>query len=232
SSSSGWQSFVSPRVVSDMVIGLSDGLTVPFALTAGLSSLGDSHLVITGGFAELVSGAISMGLGGYLAAKGETDYYMSAIEREKRDLESDSMELPLAVADIFAPYNLSEATVDAITQDLRDRPDQVSKFIVKFGHGIEEPSDGRQFSSALTIGLSYFIGGFVPMLPYFFTSTVRDGLMLSSIVMAFTLFLFGYIKTIITMDTKNAAVCIWGGVGMMLVGGFAAGAAYLLVLYI
>lgn len=62
---------IDPRTIADATIGLSDGLTVPFALTAGLSALGDTKVVIFGGLAEICAGAISMGIGGYLAAKGE-----------------------------------------------------------------------------------------------------------------------------------------------------------------
>lgn len=223
----GW---VSPRVMSDAIIGLSDGLTVPFALTAGLSSLGDSKLVITGGLAELVSGAISMGLGGYLAAKSELEYYNFQVEKEKEAFVEAPCETTLAIQEVLAGYKLSPDTIKGFVEDMQKHPDDMIGFVVKFARGLEEPADGREITSALTIGLAYFFGGFIPLIPYFFSSTVDVGLFISVIVMIITLFAFGSIKTIASLGTDCGKWCIiTSGLKMTVAGGTAAAAAWGLV---
>lgn len=221
---------ISPRVMSDIIIGLSDGLTVPFALTAGLSSLGNSKLVITGGLAELVSGALSMGLGGYLAAKSESEYYHHESNREKFLHDSQPELSERSIEDILSEYNISPATIKMFINDMNESPTQMIDFIIKFGKGLEEPADGREFTSALTIGAAYFFGGFVPLVPYFFVSTVNSALLISVIVMLITLFIFGILKTTFTLgwDCGKARI-VFNGVQMVLTGGVAAGAAWALV---
>ncbi|EDK44585.1 Protein ccc1 [Lodderomyces elongisporus] len=222
-----------PRVMSDIIIGLSDGLTVPFALTAGLSSLGDSKLVITGGMAELVSGAISMGLGGYLAAKSESEYYTSQVKKEKLDFFKRPESINQDAAEILFELGASEATIISFLKDLDSQPKNLIDFVIRFGKGLEEPAEGREFTSALTIGLSYFFGGFVPLLPYFFTHVVKTGLLISVIVMLITLFIFGYIKTQISLgDDCGNRKKIAEGFQMVAVGSVAAGAAWGLVYFI
>ncbi len=221
---------VDPRVMSDVIIGLSDGLTVPFALTAGLSGLGDTKLVITGGLAELVSGAISMGLGGFLAAKSESEYYVSQVASERANFKKDPEALDLEVMDILSSYDISEQTIGSFVSDLEKSPASMIDFIIRFGKGLEEPAEGRQFTSALTIGLSYFFGGFVPLLPYFFTDLVHTGLLISLLVMVVTLFIFGYIKTVVSIGPESSTSSrVYSGFQMVLVGGAAAGAAWGLV---
>lgn len=230
STSSSSHSLVDPRVMSDIIIGLSDGLTVPFALTAGLSSLGDSRLVITGGMAELVSGAISMGLGGYLAAKSESEYYTHQVDKERLLVKSSPSNTASEVETILNEYNLSPDTVKAVVTDMEKSPADMVDFVIRFGKGLEEPADGRQFTSAMTIGMSYFLGGFIPLIPYFFTQTVALGLMISAIVMAITLFLFGSIKTVVSLGPDCSTYkTLLNGFQMMLTGGIAAGAAWGLV---
>lgn len=230
SSTSSHHSLINPRVMSDIIIGLSDGLTVPFALTAGLSSLGDSRLVITGGMAELVSGAISMGLGGYLAAKSESEYYHNQVDKERLLFKSSPENTSGDVAAILSEFNLSSDTIKAVVTDMEKSPSDMVDFVVKFGKGLEEPADSRQFTSALTIGISYFIGGFIPLIPYFFTSTVYMGLIVSAIVMAITLFVFGAVKTVGSLGNDCSRYKIFiNGLQMMLTGGVAAGAAWGLV---
>lgn len=220
-----------PRVMSDLIIGLSDGLTVPFALTAGLSSLGDSKLVITGGFAELISGAISMGLGGYLGAKSESDYYHSEVTQEKRKFFSNTQLINHEVEDILIEMNpnFSEDTVISFVKDMQKDPELMVDFIIKYGKGLDEPDDNRQWISALTIGGGYFAGGFVPLLPYFFVSKVGTGLLLSIGLMTFTLFWFGYIKSKISMTDCTLQRKMFEGIQMVAVGGIAAGAAWFFV---
>ncbi|KAK9448196.1 VIT family-domain-containing protein [Limtongia smithiae] len=221
----------SPRVISDAVIGLSDGLTVPFALTAGLSSLGNTKVVITGGIAELVSGAISMGLGGYLGAKSESDCYKSQLERERLLFQTARSVSEEAVAESLSEYGFAESTVSAILGDLEKSPEEMVNFIMKFGRGMDEPPMGREFISAATIGSAYFLGGFVPLFPYFFVHTVELGLILSSIIMGITLFAFGIAKTVFTGNTSKLQA-VWGGIQMVITGAVAAGAAYAMVYFI
>lgn len=219
-----------PRVVSDIIIGLSDGLTVPFALTAGLSSLGSTKLVITGGLAELVSGAISMGLGGYLAAKSESEYYETMLRKEKEIYHDTPKESISSVHEALGEFNISPETVDAIMGDLQRNDESLAAFMVKMVRGIEEPSEDRELTSALTIGGAYFLGGFVPLLPYFLVETVEKGLIYSVIIMMITLFAFGYFKTVLSLGSDcQQHQRIWNGVSMLLVGGIAAGAAWALV---
>lgn len=230
--SEGFFSNFDPRVMSDVIIGLSDGLTVPFALTAGLSSLGDSKLVITGGMAELVSGAISMGLGGYLAAKSESEYYYNQVKKEKLNFFKKPELVNQEAADVLFELGISETNIINILKDFDSKPKNLIDFVIKFGKGLEEPSEGREFTSALTIGLSYFLGGFVPLVPYFFCATVRVGLLVSVLVMGITLFIFGYFKTLISLEDCSLTKKVSEGVQMVIVGSIAAGAAWTLVYFI
>ncbi|CAD1812244.1 Protein CCC1 [Candida parapsilosis] len=219
-----------PRVMSDIIIGLSDGLTVPFALTAGLSSLGDSKLVITGGMAELVSGAISMGLGGFLAAKSESEYYNSQVKKEKLSFFKKPETVNQDAAEIMFELGASEQTIISFLKDLDSKPKNLIDFIIRFGRGLEEPAEGREFTSAMTIGSAYFLGGFVPLLPYFFTNVVKTGLLIFVIVMLITLFIFGFIKTSISLgDDCGNHKKVAEGFQMVAVGSVAAGAAWGLV---
>lgn len=229
----GFLSRFDPRVMSDIIIGLSDGLTVPFALTAGLSSLGLSKLVITGGMAELVSGAISMGLGGYLAAKSELDYYKSEVKKEKLEFFKKPELINQDAAEIMLDLGASEATIASFLRDLDLHPKNLIDFVIRFGKGLEEPAEGREFTSALTIGTGYFLGGFVPLIPYFFCDVVRTGLIVSVIVMIVTLFVFGYVKTIVSLgDDCGLHRKVLEGFQMVAIGSVAAGAAWTLVYFI
>lgn len=219
-----------PRVMSDIIIGLSDGLTVPFALTAGLSSLGSSRLVITGGMAELVSGAISMGLGGYLAAKSEIDYYNSEVKKEKLQFFRNPELINQDAAEIMFELGASEQTIALFLKDLDLTPKNLIDFVIRFGKGLEEPPAGREITSALTIGTGYFLGGFVPLLPYFFCDTVKTGLIISVVVMVVTLFIFGFVKTSVSLgDDCGTQRKVLEGLQMVIIGSVAAGAAWTLV---
>lgn len=223
---------VDPRIISDLIIGLSDGLTVPFALTAGLSSLGDAKLVITGGFAELISGAISMGLGGYLGAKSESDYYSSEVSQEKRKFYDNANLVNHEIEDILLEINpeFSDETIVSFIKDLQRRPELMVEFIIRFGKGLEEPAENREVVSAATIGGGYLMGGLVPLVPYFFVKEVGTGLVWSIVVMIFTLFWFGYAKTMLSMgDGSSRRKRVAEGCQMVAVGGVAAGAAWFFV---
>lgn len=231
-SENGFFSTVDPRVISDMIIGLSDGLTVPFALTAGLSSLGDSKLVITGGFAELISGAISMGLGGYLGAKSESDYYHAEVKQEKRKFYDNMTLINHEIEDILLEINpnFTDETIVSFIKDLQRTPELMVDFIIRYGRGLDEPAENRQLVSAVTIGGGYFIGGLVPLLPYFFVHEVGIGLIWSVVVMTITLFWFGYVKTQVSMSNNcTLQKKISEGFQMVGVGGIAAGAAWFFV---
>lgn len=219
-----------PRVMSDMIIGLSDGLTVPFALTAGLSSLGDTKLVITGGLAELVSGAISMGLGGYLAAKSESEYYQSQVKKEKQIFFNEPHLINQQVAEIMFESGASENTIGLFLHDLDSSPKNLIDFVIRYGKGLEEPAEGREFTSAITIGSAYFFGGFVPLVPYFFVHSVNQGLLISVLVMLATLFIFGFVKTSIALgDDCGKTKKVLEGIQMVAIGSIAAGSAWSLV---
>ncbi|OAP61659.1 hypothetical protein AYL99_03862 [Fonsecaea erecta] len=221
------------RVISDAIIGLSDGLTVPFALTAGLSALGDTKVVIYGGLAELIAGAISMGLGGYLGAKSEEESYHATRKQTNDQILNNPNALSESISAIFEPYNLPEPLTAELTTHLEKcEPDQMVNFIMSFEHALPEPASSRAFTCALTIALGYFTGGFVPLLPYFFTESITKALIWSIGTMVLALFLFGYVKTCVNIGWRSARH-IWqgvlGGGQMVFVGGAAAGAAMGLV---
>lgn len=219
-----------PRVMSDIIIGLSDGLTVPFALTAGLSLLGLLKLVITGGMAELVSGAISMGLGGYLAAKLELDYYRSEVKKEKLEFFRKPELISQDAAEIMLELGALEATVTLFLKDMSLQPKNLIDFVIRFGKGLEAPAEGREFTLALTIGLGYFFGGFVPLIPYFFCDVVKTGLLISVLVMVVTLFVFGFVKTLVLLgEDCGTHRKVLEGLQMVAIGSVAAGAAWVLV---
>lgn len=221
---------VNARIVSDAIIGLSDGLTVPFALTAGLSALGDTKVVVFGGLAELLAGAISMGLGGYLGAKSEEASYKATYRSTRTQVLESSGNVSAEISSIFAPYHLPPSTLKDFTHQLitSNSPDAVIDFLMHFQHGTPEPAASRAFVCALTIALAYFVGGFVPLVPYFFASDVIEGLIWSISVMIVALFVFGYVKTALVDGWKGwkCVRCnIWGGGQMVIVGGAAAGCA-------
>ncbi|GLA30041.1 hypothetical protein AnigIFM63604_001140 [Aspergillus niger] len=224
---------VDGRIVSDAIIGLSDGMTVPFALTAGLSALGDTKVVVFGGMAELIAGAISMGLGGYLGAKSEEESYRATLKETKQEILTDPASVTETISDVFAPYELPAELVGELTRHLSSSPNLPS-FLMNFHHTVQEPSGSRAFICALTIALGYFIGGFVPLLPYFFVGPhdVLSALRWSIATMAVALFLFGYGKTCFVSGWKgyrNIRRGVIGGLQMVLVGGVAAGSAMGLV---
>ncbi|EED24316.1 calcium transporter, putative [Talaromyces stipitatus ATCC 10500] len=231
SNESGNRSRINPRLISDAILGLSDGLTVPFALSAGLSAIGDTKVVVLGGLAELIAGAISMGLGGYVGAKSELESYEATV-REVNEILDHPGETRAMVTSTFANYNLSPGAIDEITNSLQAEPEKLRDFLLTFHHRESKPDCNQAYMSALTLTLGYFIGGFIPLIPYFIANQVYTAFMSSVIVMAVTLFAFGYVKTCIVRGWKGGAN-IWagvmGGIQMCVVGGLAAGAAVALV---
>ncbi|KAJ5386441.1 Vacuolar iron transporter cccA [Penicillium cosmopolitanum] len=225
--------FIDGRTVSDAIIGLSDGMTVPFALTAGLSALGDTKVVVFGGMAELIAGAISMGLGGYLGAKSEEESYKATLKETETQTVTDPMSVTGTIQDIFEPYELPSELVSQLTTHLSNSP-MLPSFLMNFHHTIPEPSSSRAVICAITIALGYFIGGFVPLVPYFFVgpNDAFVALRWSIATMVIALFIFGYGKTCFVSGwrgRRNIRKGFVGGIQMVLVGGIAAGSAMGLV---
>ncbi|KAH6682373.1 CCC1 protein [Plectosphaerella plurivora] len=224
---------IDARIISDATIGLSDGLTVPFALTAGLSALGQTKVVIYGGLAELIAGAISMGLGGYLGAKSEAASYRETRKECEKQVDLDPTGAAAdTVRDVFASYDLPPHILDDLSRHLARSPESQVDFLMRFGHCIQEPASNRAAISALTIAAGYFFGGLLPLMPYFFVSSVDLALWISIGVMAVALFVFGYAKTCAVTGwsgRQRVFEGIVGGAEMVVVGGAAAGAAMGLV---
>ncbi|KAB5566868.1 CCC1 protein [Coniochaeta sp. 2T2.1] len=230
---------ITARVISDATIGLSDGLTVPFALTAGLSALGNTRVVVYGGLAELIAGAISMGLGGYLGAKSEIASYHETRLQTATLLSKSPQAAEESIRSVFEPYGLPAPLLNSLTTHLVSSPsggrETTVDFLTRFAHCAEEPSSSRALTSATTIALAYFLGGLVPLLPYFCVGAeeVMLGLWISVAVMAVALFGFGYVKTCVVTGWRGrraVGLGFCGGAQMMVVGGAAAGAAMGLVM--
>jgi vacuolar iron transporter family protein len=216
--------FTASETVRDIVIGMSDGLTVPFALAAGLSgAVVATAVIITAGLAEVAAGAIAMGLGGYLAARTDAEHYDSEKAREERETIEMPLEEEAEVAAVFRTYGLPEGTIQTVVNAIKADRTQWVEFMMRFELGLEKPEPGRARRSALTIALSYVVGGLIPLAPYFFASTVRDGLIGSIVVTLLALTMFGYIKGRFT--THRPFRSAWQTV---LVGGLAATAAFLI----
>ncbi|KAK4900354.1 Protein ccc1 [Elasticomyces elasticus] len=165
---------MNPRIISDATIGLSDGLTVPFALTAGLSALGDTNVVIYGGLAELIAGGISMGLGGYLGANSEAEAYQAALVETKATVENDSRTAASLVRNTFSKYDFAEEALASIVDSLLASPSDMVDFIMRFHHQLAEAdyAPSRAYVSGVTIATGYVLGGLVALLPYLFVSTL------------------------------------------------------------
>ena len=185
--------------IKDIVIGMSDGLTVPFALAAGLSGAVQSNaVVITAGIAEIVAGSIAMGLGGYLAGKTEQDHYHAELLREYDEVENLPEREKAEVRQVFEHYGLNEDTQNIIADELAKDKDKWVDFMMKYELGLEEPDANRARNSAATIGISYILGGLIPLSAYFVTGTPFKGLILSAILTVVCLFIFGYFKSRVT----------------------------------
>jgi VIT1/CCC1 family predicted Fe2+/Mn2+ transporter len=208
--------------ITDIVIGMSDGLTVPFALAAGLSgAVSSNSIVITAGIAEIVAGCIAMGLGGYLAGKTEQEHYQSELKREYDEVEHIPEKEMNEVKEIFAEYGIDEAGQDLIANQLAKNKTLWVNFMMKYELGLDEPDSNRARNSALTIGIAYFVGGLLPLTAYFFTPTPQKGLMVSAIITTACLFIFGYFKSKVTGQPP-----LRGAFKVTAIGLIAAAAAY------
>jgi VIT1/CCC1 family predicted Fe2+/Mn2+ transporter len=217
--------FTASEAVRDVVIGMSDGLTVPFALAAGLSgsTVATTAIIVTAGLAEVAAGSIAMGLGGYLAARSDAEHYASEKLREEREVETVPDVEEVEVAQVFREYGLADAEIEPILRAFRQNPPAWVDFMMRFELGLEEPNPGRALKSALTIAGAYIAGGLIPLLPYMVMSSTHAALVVSVVVTLFALLAFGYVKGRFT-GTRP-----WrSALQTMLIGGVAAAAAFLI----
>jgi vacuolar iron transporter family protein len=214
--------FTATAAVRDIVIGMADGLTVPFALAAGLTgAIASTHIVVTAGFAEIAAGSIAMGLGGYLAAQTDTEHYASELDREYRE----TVELPEIeteeVAKVFRDYGLTREQMNPIVTAITADQKKWVDFMMRFELGLEAPDPTRAGRSAATIAVSYIVGGLVPLAPYLLMSHIVEALWVSVGVTLLALFVFGAIK-----GHYTGVKPFRGGLQTVVVGGLAAAAAF------
>jgi vacuolar iron transporter family protein len=187
--------FESTETVRDIVIGLSDGLTVPFALAAGLSgAVASSHIVVLAGLAEIAAGSIAMGLGGYLAARGDAEHYVSERQREEREIIERTHDEEEEIYEIFGHYAVDRASAAPVIAALKQNPTAWVDFMMRFELGLEEPAASRAVRSAFTIAASYIAGGMIPLLPYMLVTDNLEALKLSTVITLAALAIFGGLK--------------------------------------
>jgi VIT1/CCC1 family predicted Fe2+/Mn2+ transporter len=216
------QHFTASDTVRDIVIGMSDGLTVPFALAAGLSGVAQAtNIVVTAGLAEIAAGSIAMGLGGYLAARTDYEHYDAERLREIEETETMPDAESDEVAVIFRGYGLAEEQVGPVVEAIRANQDRWVDFMMRFELGLEAPNPARARQSALTIAMSYITGGMVPLLPYILLKDLTTALYVSVGVTLAALFVFGFVKAKVT-----GVAALRGGLQTVLTGGLAAAAAF------
>jgi len=218
------QHFTSSNFVRDVVIGMSDGLTVPFALAAGLSgAISNTRFIVIGGLAEIAAGSIAMGLGGYLAARGDAEHYEQERIREYREIEEVPEEEKAEVSRVFQNYGLRAEESEPVVEALSRRPDAWVDFMMRFELGLEQPDPTRALTSAGTIAASYVAGGLIPLSPYIVSANAYRGLIFSAVVTLAALGVFGYIKGHFTGERA-----LRSAVQTVVIGGVAAGAAFAL----
>lgn len=216
--------FTATDTVRDIVIGMSDGLTVPFALAAGVSGAGAAtNIVVTAGLAEIAAGSIAMGLGGYLAARTDSEHYETERQRETDETEQMPDKEKDEVADVFRAYGLSEAELKPAVNALSKNRKNWVDFMMRFELGLEQPNPKRAGTSALTIALSYIAGGLIPLSPYMLLPNLNTALRVSVVVTLLALFLFGFFKGKFTGINS-----LRSGLQTVLVGGLAAAVAFTL----
>ena len=216
--------FTGSEIVRDVVIGMSDGLTVPFALAAGLSGAVDAtRIIVTAGIAEIAAGSIAMGLGGFLAARSEAEHYTAERVREETEVVEKPEVEAMEVAQVFREYGLTEEESRPVIEALRKRPQAWVDFMMRYELGLEKPDPRRAVASAIAIGGSYAIGGFIPLGPYIAMSSATSALTVSVAVTLVALGVFGYVKGRFT-----GARPVRSAFQTVMIGGLAAAAAFLL----
>jgi VIT1/CCC1 family predicted Fe2+/Mn2+ transporter len=218
--------FNSSETVRDIVIGLSDGLTVPFALAAGLAGAvsavaNPSHLVVTAGLAEIAAGSIAMGLGGYLASRGDTEHFTSERRREETEVVTRPDDEAAEIYEIFEQYGVSREAATPVLRSLQANPTAYVDFMMRFELGLEEPAPGRALRSAATIAVSYIAGGIIPLAPYFAFANVASALKLSVVITLIALTVFGAIK-----GRMLGSPVLRSALQTVIIGGIAAAAAF------
>ena len=206
----------------DIVIGMSDGLTVPFALAAGLSgAISDTNIIVIAGIAEIAAGSIAMGLGGYLSGKTEQDHYKNEVRREHFEVENLRNKELEETKEFFASIGLSEEVQERATEEISQDKDRWVDFMMKYELGLDKPDPKRATKSALNIGLSYIVGGIIPLAPYIFSDDNMVALKYSAIATLICLFIFGYFKSKATGINP-----LQGALRVSLIGAAAAAAAF------
>ena len=210
--------------IRDVVVGMSDGLTVPFALAAGISgAVASTGIVVAAGMAEIAAGSIAMGLGGYLATRSETEFYSSKLAGERAEVDRDPDEAEEEVRGLLAPYQVPSGDSDTILRVMRRNPRLWADFMMKFELGLEPEDRGRGLRSAFTIGGAYIAGGLIPLTPYVLMHSIEEGLFVSIACTLSALFVFGYVKGRFT-----GARPIVSALQTVMVGAIAAAAAFVL----
>ena len=214
----------SSNFVRDVIIGMSDGLTVPFALTAGLSGVLDTnHLIIVSGISEIAAGCISMGLGGFLAGQTEIEHYESELKREYEEVEKVPETERQEVEAIFIEMGVDKELSKQVTLQISQDKDKWVDFMMRYELGLDKPDKDRAIKSALTIAFSYLAGGFIPLFPYLVTSNNQQGFYFSCVITVIALLVFGYFKSKVTGQPL-----LRGTLKVALTGVIAAVAAYAL----
>ena len=210
------------NLLTDIVIGMSDGLTVPFALTAGLSGvLADTHLILISGLAEIAAGSVAMGLGGYLAGQTEIEHYDSELQKEYEEIERIPEKEIEEVADVFIEYGLTPERSHEIAVEISKDKDKWVDFMMRFELGLEKPDANRASVSGATIAAAYVVGGIIPLSPYYFLANITTGFYASCVLTTLCLFVFGFFKSKITGQNP------WkGALKVTAIGVLAAGTAF------
>ncbi|MBS1948976.1 MAG: VIT1/CCC1 transporter family protein [Bacteroidetes bacterium] len=212
----------SSDILRDIVIGMSDGLTVPFALAAGLSgAVQNTNLIVIAGIAEIAAGSIAMGLGGYLAGKTENDHYTSELKREYEEVEKVPEKEKEEVREFFEGLGFNEQLQDLAVEEMTKDKDKWVDFMMKYELGLDRPDPARARKSAFNIGASYIVGGLIPLSPYFFVESGIEGLRISAVITLICLFVFGYFKSKMTGVNPFS-----GALRVAIIGALAAGCAF------
>ena len=216
--------FTASDTVRDVVIGMSDGLTVPFALAAGLSgAVAGSGIVVTAGLAEIAAGSIAMGLGGYLAARSDAEHYAAEMRKEEQEIIDIPREEMREVSEIFRHYGIPDEHIQPVVHAMSERPREWVDFMMRFELGLEKPDPKRARNSAAVIAVSYLVGGLIPLGPYMFLHAAHDALLVSIIVTLIALFVFGFVK-----GRYTGAGPLKSAMQTTIVGGLAAAAAFVI----
>lgn len=214
--------FTGGEKVRDIVIGMSDGLTVPFALAAGLTgAIAASRIVVVAGLAEIAAGSIAMGLGGYLAARSDAEHYASERVREQSEVVEKPQIEAQEITEIFEAYGVKPEESDTLVRALQRHPEAWVEFMMRFELGLEKPEPKRALRSAVTIAMSYVVGGMIPLAPYLAVADARRALLFSIAVTFVALAFFGFIKGKFT-----GAHALRSAAETLIIGGLAAGAAF------